>query len=85
MKTIYSSCVWKKRYQKPYKKPKTHWRVLIFLILLMISTIISWLLFLDNYADNMVAVYPQGGWVREPHLAQDTKEWLNLWFNQELL
>ena len=84
MKTIYSSCVWKDRYQKPYKKRKIDW-FLIITLTLMLVIVAGWYLYIETGSLGIVTEGRQGGWVVKPHLAQDTHKWLNLFLNQQAL
>jgi len=64
-------------------KPKID--ILLILIPIAFVVLTLWTLYVTNRSEAMVAEYPQGGWVLEPHLAQDTQKWITMWFNQELL
>ena len=60
MKTIYEAQDLRLRLH--IKKVGTDWLFIILLILMLVF-LTGWTLYITNYADNMVAVYPQGGWV----------------------
>ena len=66
------------------KKVRTDWFLIIALIVMLV--IVSGLyLYVEKGSLEIVSEFPQGGIVLVPHLEQDTKEWLTLFANQELL
>ena len=70
-----------------YKKKvkRSGWILPLIILFLAIVIIAGWEIWVELESNKIISEYPQGGWVRVPHLDQDTKEWLTLNANQELL